>query len=185
VDSELITDRLSRMFQMQTDLQQVMPPVREFPSPDPNELMSQIRGSALALIAELVEMLDETGWKPWAASNHINRDAYRGEIIDMWHFFMNLCILGGVSPSDLYDGYIRKHNVNRERQENGYDGVSTKCPGCKRALDDPAVKCCYAKPLKTKNNALVVFCLRYGWVNVETGKPHPEPVVFDTETAIG
>ena len=30
---------------------------------------------------------------------------------------------------------------NAKRQEEGYDGVSTKCPGCHRALDDDAVLC--------------------------------------------
>ena len=95
----------------------------------------------VALVDELHEALGELGWKPWADSDHINHDAIKGELVDAWHFFMNLCMIAQVSADDLIQGYIKKSGINEERQEAGYDGVSTKCPVCKRALDDEAVKC--------------------------------------------
>lgn len=142
----MIDDRLQAMLEMQRELQEIMPPHRPFPSDVPEILMSQVRMNVLALISELMEMLDETGWKPWASSNHINAEAYKAEIVDAWHFLMNLMILGGMTADDLHAGYLAKHAKNRARQEEGYDGVSTKCPRCKRAYDDPAVRCHPAQP---------------------------------------
>ena len=95
----------------------------------------------VALVDELHEALAEIGWKPWASSMHFNQDAVRGELVDAFHFFMNLCLVSGVSAQDLIDGYIAKSAQNIKRQADGYDGVSTKCTRCKRALDDPAVHC--------------------------------------------
>lgn len=103
--------------------------------------MKYIRENVLALIDELMEMMQETGWKPWASSNHINREAYRGELVDAWHFFMNLMALGHMSLDDLEKGYYEKRAKNAQRQRDGYDGVATKCMICKRALDDTAVSC--------------------------------------------
>ena len=71
----------------------------------------------------------------------MNEDAAKGELVDVFHFFMNLCMVAHMGPEELMQRYIEKRNVNAKRQEEGYDGVSTKCPECKRALDDPAVQC--------------------------------------------
>ena len=54
------------------------------------ERAQYIRDMSLALTDELHEALNETGWKPWATSRHINRQAYLGELIDVLHFWCNL-----------------------------------------------------------------------------------------------
>jgi len=100
-----------------------------------------IKDNKLALDAEVQEMLDECGWKPWASSKHINVEAFKGEIVDAFHFLMNEMMVVGMTVDELLTGYDRKSFKNIKRQEDGYDGVSTKCPGCHRALDDTAVKC--------------------------------------------
>lgn len=108
---------------------------------EPEAKMDYLRTQFLSLEDELHEAMQETGWKPWATSNHINREAFKGELVDAWHFFMNLMLAVGMTGDELYMGYIEKSAVNRKRQEDGYDGVTTKCPGCKRAYDDKAVLC--------------------------------------------
>lgn len=105
------------------------------------ELMDWVRWNTLALEDELHEALGETGWKPWATSNHIDKEAFFHEMIDAWHFFMNLMLITGYSAQDFYRAYCEKHNLNAIRQKNGYDGVKGKCKVCGRALDDPHVKC--------------------------------------------
>jgi len=100
-----------------------------------------IMWNVVALTDELHEALAEVGWKPWATSRHINRDAYRGELVDAFHFFMNLMMVADITPSELMAEYYKKRQKNADRQAAGYDGVSTKCPGCHRALDDDAVEC--------------------------------------------
>lgn len=103
--------------------------------------MQYIRENVLALIDELMEALNEAGWKPWASSNHLNEGAWASELVDAWHFFMNLMALGGMTMEDLERGYYQKRAKNIRRQREGYDGVSTKCPQCKRAYDDDSVLC--------------------------------------------
>ena len=103
----------------------------------------------MALEAELQEALDETGWKPWATSRHVNEDAYLNELVDALHFFVNLFALGGGTADDLYERYCRKNDKNRARQLSGYDGVTGKCPLCRRALDDEAVTCTPAQCSET------------------------------------
>lgn len=105
------------------------------------ERKAYIREQALALADELHEALAETGWKSWATSDHINREAYLGELADVYIFFMNLMLVADLTAAELAMAVINKQAKNHKRQDDGYDGVTTKCPGCKRAYDDDAVKC--------------------------------------------
>ena len=102
-----------------------------------------ITWNVLALTDELHEALAETGWKPWATSRHINDDAFKSELIDAFHFMGNLFLAADMDGDEVMRRYRKKRQVNADRQADGYDGVTTKCPVCKRALDDPAVSCTY------------------------------------------
>lgn len=102
--------------------------------------MAFIREQSLALIKELGEALDETGWKPWASSRHLNVEPYVGEVVDVFHFMLNLLLVTGVSPAIMAEKFsekfFAKQVLNAQRQHDGYDGVTTKCPECRRALDE-------------------------------------------------
>jgi dimeric dUTPase (all-alpha-NTP-PPase superfamily) len=142
-------DRLTEMLKAQRALQ-----VDSFKQ-DPcllegEERIEFIRWNVLALEDELHEMLQETGWKPWATSRHVNADAAIKEMIDAWHFFMNLllAIMGPEIGIDLVVGripeevftdifvvrYLDKVKVNAQRQKDGYDGLTGKCVKCHRDL---------------------------------------------------
>ena len=108
---------------------------------DPLKSCEYLKDMALATLDEIHELLGEFGWKPWASSRHINVEAARGEWIDAWHFMMNMANKLDMTEEMIQTLYYAKAAINLERIENGYDGVSTKCPGCKRALDDPSVDC--------------------------------------------
>jgi NTP pyrophosphatase (non-canonical NTP hydrolase) len=103
--------------------------------------MAYVREQALALTDELHEALAETGWKSWATSDHINRPAFQGELADVFIFLMNLMLVADITPTELLTVVKGKISKNHKRQDDGYDGVSTKCPQCKRAYDDDAVGC--------------------------------------------
>jgi dimeric dUTPase (all-alpha-NTP-PPase superfamily) len=132
---------LSEMMTAQRSLQTIINNGKRIDQFTDEERMEALRINVLALIKELGEALDETGWKPWATSNHVNADAFKGELVDVWHFLMNLMLHVGMTPRELYDGYFIKQRINVKRQREGYDGVTGKCPQCKRAYDDPAVRC--------------------------------------------
>lgn len=136
-----MTDRLEKMFELQRELQ-----IKAY-GKDPGEIDNNteaiqfIKDMHIALTDELHEALGEVGWKPWATSKHVREDAFRSELVDAWHFFMNLCLVVGMGPEELYTGYLKKRLKNIKRQQDGYDGVSTKCMQCGRALDDTFVNC--------------------------------------------
>lgn len=152
-----IDPRLTHMLKMQRDLQLRYNNGKAIEDFTPEERMQAIRDNVLACTDELHEALGETGWKPWATSNHLNVDAFRAEMVDAWHFFMNLMLHSGMTADDLYRGYVAKHAKNHKRQDDGYDGVSTKCPGCKRAYDDEAVAC------HASDDTYPAFCEKTGY----------------------
>lgn len=110
---------------------------------DPEARAEFIRWNAWALTSEMVEATDECGWKPWATNRNINVDAALGELVDALHFFSNIALaIGGAAGMSadevgytLSKKYLEKRGINARRQLEGYDGVSTKCPGCGRAKD--------------------------------------------------
>lgn len=129
--------RLTQMLEMQRELQ------RNSYNVDPgllgtrSEGIQYIKDMVLAAEDELHEILGEVDWKPWTQGERkINHDGVKKEIVDLWHFMMNLMLVVNMSSDELYTMYMKKCAVNAERQRNGYDGRSTKCFNCKRAFED-------------------------------------------------
>lgn len=110
----------------------------------PEELASFMTWNHTALIVELSEALAEVGWKPWASSRHINYEAFVKEMVDAWHFFLNMMLAAAaLSQHPVYDiagafdqGYMEKNAKNLQRQIDGYDGVGGKCTFCGRDLTE-------------------------------------------------
>lgn len=97
-----------------------------------NDRANFLAWNAYALVDELSEAMAEVGWKPWASSRHINQSAFAKELVDLLHFFANLCLATGVKGEHLAFAYAEKRERNLERQQEGYDGVRDKCPSCHR-----------------------------------------------------
>lgn len=157
-----------------SDLQQLLEAQRELQiksyGKDPAELTTDekvqfIKDMTLALTDEVHEALQEVGWKPWATSRHINRDAFVGELVDALHFFLNLCLVADVDGFELMEKYMAKRKKNADRQEAGYTGVDGKCPSCHRALDDDAVSCYLAM---TDSEVDTYFCRAKAQLKVVT-----------------
>jgi hypothetical protein len=155
-------DKFEELFRLQHDLQTETYGYN-FQRMLPADRILYIKEMYIGAGRELGEALDETGWKSWATSRHINRDAYVGELVDVLHFWINMLLVLGDDPADIADevfnGYLAKRQRNVERQAEGYDGVSTKCPKCWRALDDPAVECSIAPEAAGADHA---WCAVYG-----------------------
>jgi hypothetical protein len=106
------------------------------------ERVNYARDMILATLDELHEALNEISWKPWAKNTFVNEEAMFGELVDVWHFLMNLFMVAAPKLSDvqlaikLSEAYAKKRQINVQRQLDGYDGVSTKCPECGRAAED-------------------------------------------------
>ena len=74
----------------------------------------------ISIVTELAEIIEETPWKPWKSSAKLNQDKMQEEIIDLWHFVINMTIASGLSPEKLYEIFYKKNCINHKRQENGY-----------------------------------------------------------------
>jgi dimeric dUTPase (all-alpha-NTP-PPase superfamily) len=174
------TDRLAQMFALQLALESDVMYPGDFPSENIDRLKDQIRTVALALIVEVAESLQEAPWKPWAVSvgtSPFNKPAYTAELVDVWHFFINLCLLGNVTADDIYAGYMRKQRINRQRQLEGYSDRKDKCAGCGRDVNEPGVQC---GPVSTSAGIQYRWCSeKEDWFD-DKGTPLPaslEPVV--------
>lgn len=131
---------------------------------DPERRAEFIRWNVLALTDELHEALGEVGWKPWATSRHLNREAFMKELVDGLHFFVNLCLAAGITADEIVDAYKQKAEVNAQRQVDGYDGVTTKCPQCKRELDTPGCLTLTSKIPHDPNFVPRVCCRGCGYI---------------------
>ena len=86
----------------------------------PSEVGPQTMMHVTALTDELHEVLRETPWKPWKKSAEFNQEAYKEEMVDAFHFFMNLMLIGNMDFPELLAGYEAKHAENIARQARGY-----------------------------------------------------------------
>lgn len=101
---------------------------------DGKERDEYVQAMALALVVEVGEALQEISWKPWATGQWFNRQAYLVELIDVLHFWTNLVLVATDDPQEVLDVYLRKAEINAERQRLGYTGE--KCPTCGRGHDE-------------------------------------------------
>lgn len=142
--TETVPDRLEELLAAQRALQRRLG--YDFLEMSEEEVIRYVTDTYVAATVELVEVLNETTWKPWVTGPRtVNRDALVGEVVDLLHFAFNflLCVRPDLTPAELAahvrERYLTKNDVNRRRQDEGYDGVATKCPHCRRALDDVGV----------------------------------------------
>ena len=131
-------DNLHLMLQAQLELQQ-----KHMKDGDPRHLDDEamaefMRWYFAACVIELAEAMQEVGWKPWATDRSIRVPAFVGEMVDAFHFFMNMLLCGtGMTPENIAkvftDAYLEKNAINAQRQKEGYTGLE-KCRDCGREL---------------------------------------------------
>lgn len=148
---------------------------------DPPTMRGEERGwyatwNHTALILELSEALNEIAWKTWSVDkDKFNRDQYVQELVDAWHFLMNLLLLAGDAISDesnaesladeFYRRYIDKSAVNMERFRSGkYNSRATKCPDCGREVTETEALERYRDVGDLVERAYLCLCGRTNWM---------------------
>jgi dimeric dUTPase (all-alpha-NTP-PPase superfamily) len=116
---DLFKDRLEEMLNLQAKLQ------LRYHGVHPSELRydaqkDYIRTMVLATTDELHEALRETAWKPWSSADGINHDAFKSELVDAFHFFMNLMLVANITADEFFNEYLRKNGINHGRIDDGY-----------------------------------------------------------------
>lgn len=73
-----------------------------------------------AIIHECVELQRETEWKWWKKKTQLDLPKIDEEIIDIWHFIIQLSIERGMDIEKVIEIYNKKLEENIERARNGY-----------------------------------------------------------------
>ena len=73
-----------------------------------------------AMHEELAELTDSVPWKWWAKYQEFDKQNARVEIVDLFHFLISLAQVMGMSAEDVHEAYLKKNQVNHDRQESGY-----------------------------------------------------------------
>ncbi|MDP9290484.1 MAG: dUTPase [Thermoproteota archaeon] len=108
-------DALEIIFKLQKELAQITtstryPPVKE----------ERISLLATAMVHEAIELQRLTNWKWWKKPTKFDQTRAREEVIDLWHFLVQTSIELGMTPNEILDEYLKKNQINKERQEKGY-----------------------------------------------------------------
>ncbi len=117
-------DKLDKLFDLQQTLQERL---QNIPFRDSKHRQEFINLNFLACLDELSECLRETAWKNpeliscgWKKGQKFNEENFKEELIDLWHFLINLSIASGMTPAELFKRFNSKNKENHARQDRDY-----------------------------------------------------------------
>ena len=108
-------DILETIFKLQKELATVIASDRY-----PRIKEERISVLATAMIHEGAEVQRLTSWKWWKKPIEFNETQAKEEVIDLWHFLVQMSIELNMTPQEILNEYLKKHQINKERHENGY-----------------------------------------------------------------
>ena len=108
-------DTLETIFSLQKNLERMMNLDRY-----PKDTQGKISALCTAIIHEAVELQMMTSWKWWKKPIPFDEAAAREELIDIWHFVVQASIELNMTPGDILKEYHKKHQINKQRQIDGY-----------------------------------------------------------------
>ena len=80
-----------------------------------------LKDFAWRITEELGEAMNCLKNKPWKQTEMLTDvDHYKEELADAFHFFIELCIISGISSEELFLLYFKKSEVNLFRQRSKY-----------------------------------------------------------------
>ena len=108
-------DRLDSIFALQKGLENMMNLDRY-----PKDTEEKVSALCTAIMHEAVELQRTTNWKWWKTPTEFNEAEAREELIDIWHFVVQASLELNLTPEDILKEYVRKNEINRQRQKDGY-----------------------------------------------------------------
>ena len=73
-----------------------------------------------AMSQEMAELTDSVPWKWWAKYQKFDEQNARVEVVDLFHFLISMAQVLGMSADDVFAAYVKKNEVNFQRQASGY-----------------------------------------------------------------
>jgi dimeric dUTPase (all-alpha-NTP-PPase superfamily) len=111
-------DKFEEIFRMQAALNERIGVA--LPPPTDEEKAKWILNYTRAMQQEMAELVDSVPWKWWAKYQKFDAQNARVEVVDLFHFLVSLAQTLGMSAEDVYQAYVKKNQVNHQRQETGY-----------------------------------------------------------------
>ena len=112
------TDKLDEIFRMQDLLNKKIGV--DVANLSPEDKTKWALKYSRAMTQELAELVDSFPWKWWAKYQKLDEQNARVEVVDLFHFLVSLSQTLGMTAEDIYQGYVKKNEVNLRRQETGY-----------------------------------------------------------------
>jgi dimeric dUTPase (all-alpha-NTP-PPase superfamily) len=111
-------DKFDEIFRMQNALNRRIGV--SLPPPSDEEKAKWILNYTRAMQQEIAELVDSVPWKWWAKYQKFDEQNARVEVVDLFHFLISLAQVLGMSADDVFQAYVKKNQVNLQRQESGY-----------------------------------------------------------------
>jgi len=111
-------DKLNELFRMQRSLNQRIGV--DLDKLDEAGKTKWVLNYTRAMTQEMAELTDSVPWKWWAKYQKFDEQNARVEVIDLFHFLISLAQVLGMSADDVFAAYVKKNEVNFQRQESGY-----------------------------------------------------------------
>ena len=80
----------------------------------------RIKSISMAIHAEASELLNTTSWKWWKKRHQWNPEFAFEELVDILHFIISGCLALDKNSENLFEEYLKKNQINRNRQNEGY-----------------------------------------------------------------
>lgn len=111
-------DKLENIFELQEELNLRIGV--EMKTMDEDERAKWILNYVRAMQQELAELTDSVPWKWWANYQAFDEQNAKVEIVDLFHFLISLAQVMGMTAEDVHEAYLKKNQVNHNRQDSGY-----------------------------------------------------------------
>ncbi len=116
--SEIAQDKLAELFRMQEALNARIGVHTSGMTEE--EQTRWVLNYTRAMTQEIAELTDSVPWKWWAKYQKFDRQNARVEVVDLFHFLISLAQVLGMSSEDVFHAYVKKNEVNFQRQDAGY-----------------------------------------------------------------
>jgi hypothetical protein len=123
------SDSFKILYDIQIKLQEKLGKLKEYREANMHEKSLEVIYNAHCFQDEISELLARLPWKKWKhySENDIKdwtsdeqRTETLFEFVDAFHFFLNIAIILGFTPKEIFHYYIEKNKENHNRQDRGY-----------------------------------------------------------------
>lgn len=120
-------DRLQIMWDQQFQFMNLLKEKRNFPSfpvdlqeKSGQKVIKSIAQDCMHELFEAIHLLKNSKNHRLTNVQEFDRDSFLEELVDALHYFIEICIISGISLNELCDAFLKKGDINTERINKGY-----------------------------------------------------------------